>query len=134
MAYPTISDAIAFLPSRDLEATEEFYCGKLGLRLVVDQGACRIFQAAETAFFGFCSHLPLLPRPESVILTLVADDPDAWHRRCEEAGVETDGPPRANERFGIVHFFATDPNGYRVEFQKFVDPGWKAPHPERSEP
>lgn len=124
MPSPTTTDAIAFLPAADLEATSAFYSGKLGLRLAVDQGACRIFQAAERAFFGFCAHLPVLSNPESVILTLVTDDPEAWHRRCAEAGIETDGPPRFNEKFGILHFFASDPNGYRVEFQRFADPGW----------
>lgn len=26
----------------------------------------------------------------------------------------------------IYHFFATDPNGYRLEVQKFDDPDWDA--------
>ena len=116
-----------FLPTLDLEATTAFYQDKLGLPLVLDQGACRVFKANGSAFFGFCTHLQPLSEPESVILTLVTDDPDAWHRYCVRAGIATDGPSRTNEKFGIRHFFAKDPNGYRIEFQRFLNPNWSQP-------
>jgi len=29
--------------------------------------------------------------------------------------------PSVNERFGIYHFFLKDPDGHRVEIQKFLD-------------
>jgi len=127
MDTPSITGAITFLPTNNLEATKEFYSERLGLKLVVDQGVCLIFKVTDAAFFGFCNHIQPLPNPDSVILTIVTDDPDAWHRHCQNAGIETDGEPRMNERYGICHFFAKDPNGYRVEFQRFADENWRRP-------
>ncbi len=127
MASPSTTDAITFLPTNDLQATKEFYLERLGLPLVADQGVCLIFKVTDAAYFGFCSHLQTITKPDSVILTIVADDPDAWHRHCQHAGIETDSPPKLNKNYGIYHFFARDPNGYRVEFQRFDDPNWRVP-------
>ena len=52
---------------------------------------------------------------------LVSDDVDGWHARLTAAGAEIDGPPHVLEQFGIYTFFARDPNGYRIEFQKFLE-------------
>lgn len=127
MDTPSISDAITFLPARNHQATKEFYLERLGFPLVADQGVCLIFKVTEGAYFGFCNHIQPLPNPQSVILTIVTDDPDAWHRHFQNAGIETDGAPRMNERYGIYHFFVKDPNGYRVEFQRFADEEWRKP-------
>lgn len=62
--------------------------------------------------------------PDRVVLTLVTDDVSGWHARLTEAGARVDGPPRQNERFRIFHFYAFDPDGYRVEIQRFDDPAW----------
>lgn len=115
---------IAFLPTRDLEAAHEFWHGRIGLELVLDQGVCRIYRAASGGFLGFCrSSEP--PEPAGrVVLTLVTDDVEAWHRRLVADGVRTDGEPRLNERFRIFHFFAEAPDGYRLEVQRFEDPRW----------
>jgi catechol 2,3-dioxygenase-like lactoylglutathione lyase family enzyme len=115
--------SIVFLRCRDLEATTRFYRGVVGLPLVLDQGACRIFRASGSGFFGFCQGVP--PEPAGTLcLTLVVADVPGWHRRLVEAGARPDGPPRINEQYKIEHFFVDDPDGYRLEVQRFLDPGW----------
>jgi catechol 2,3-dioxygenase-like lactoylglutathione lyase family enzyme len=118
-------ESISFLPCLSLSATDRFYSSSLGLSLTLDQGSCRIYRVNEAAFWGFCEHLEPLSNPHSVILTIVADDVEGWFARLSSLGVEVDGEPRTNEKFGIFHFFAKDPNGYRVEIQRFSDRDWK---------
>ena len=31
-----------------------------------------------------------------------------------------------SEQFNVYCFFVLDPNGYRIEFQQFLDPAWAA--------
>lgn len=109
-----IESFVTFLPVRDLEATHAFYHGLLGLPLVRDQGRTRIYQVSDGAYLGFT-------RDDSrartrVILSLISD-PDDWYIKLCDAGVKTDAPPRKHPQLGFRHFFAQDPDGYRVEFQ-----------------
>ena len=118
--------AITFLPTVDLEATTRFYRDGLRLPMVLDQHTCRIFRISKESFVGFCSHTGTVPEPaSSVIVTLLVADVPAWYARCQSEGLETDGEARINERFAIEHFFIRDPNGYRVEIQRFLDPDWQ---------
>ena len=117
-------EAITFLPSGNLEATSNFYLNYFGLKLAVDQGACQIFRVAKNAYWGFCTHITPLETPNSVILTLVRDDVDEMYHHFTDLGLVTDGAPRWNEQFGIYHFFVQDPDGYRVEIQRFRDTRW----------
>lgn len=115
---------LVFLPVVDLDATHRFYADILGLTLALDQGACRIYRVAEGCYWGFCHASEPHADPSKTILTLESSNVEAWHAKLTSAGVETDGPPRENPRFKIFHFFATDPNGYRLEVQRFLDPNW----------
>jgi catechol 2,3-dioxygenase-like lactoylglutathione lyase family enzyme len=114
---------LSFYGVRDLTATRDFYERDLGLRLARDQGSCLIF-AAGAAFVGFCQRddASALDGELAPILTFVTDEVDACYARLRRLGVETEAPPRENDRFGIYHFFARDPDGYRVEVQRFDDP------------
>lgn len=118
-------ESITFLPCVSLSSTHEFYASGLELGLTLDQGSCRIYRVNESAFWGFCEHLEPISNPHSVILTLVTEDVEGWFSRLSQKGLDVDGEPRMNEKFGIFHFFVKDPNGYRVEIQRFSDPSWK---------
>lgn len=120
---PSIDALITFLPVRDLDRTEHFYRDLIGLRLVVDQGRCRIYEAGRTGYLGFCRS-DEIPHGGRIVLTLVTEDPDAWHRRLAAAGAEP-GPVQENETFRIRHFYLPDPDGYLVEFQRFWDDDWR---------
>jgi len=112
---------VAFYRTDNLEATHQFYHEWLGLPLYKDQGACRIYQISSTALIGFCTHFPEV-EPDGVILTFLTDAVDAIYEGLTETrGVVIEQPPRENPDFKIYHFFLRDPNGYKVEIQKFLD-------------
>lgn len=113
---------ITFLPTADLTACAHFYETVMLLPLAVDQGSIRIYQVATGGFLGFCQSDDPAPNDERIILTFVCDDVDGWHARLRTQGIATDGTPRVNEKYQIYHFFAHDPDGYRIEVQRFLHP------------
>ncbi|MFV9504824.1 MAG: VOC family protein [Oscillochloridaceae bacterium umkhey_bin13] len=120
---PTVfSGMITFVPVADLAASAHFYETVLLLRQVVDQGGIKIYEGAPGGYLGICQSDGPLTADERLILTLVTDQVDAWHTRLQAQGVATDAPPRENPRFQIYHFFARDPDGYRIEIQRFLHP------------
>ncbi len=112
---------IGFYPCRDLKRTTAFYRA-LGLDLARDQGSCVIFRVARGGFLGFCQHDETLPHHPGLILTLVLDDVKGAYERLLELGAPTEGPPEHSDTFGITHVFARDPDGYRLELQRFDTP------------
>jgi catechol 2,3-dioxygenase-like lactoylglutathione lyase family enzyme len=114
---------ITFCYTRDLPATARFYEQTLGLPLVLDQGGCRIYRGAGDAYLGFCGREEA-PVPQGVLLTLVTDDVDGWHRKLAAEGVPFEKEPAHNPEYRIYHCFFRDPNGYMLEIQRFDDPDW----------
>ena len=117
---------VSFAFVRDLDAAQQFYTGQLGLELVTDQGACRIYRVAEGGFLGLCTHRPPTP-PDAVILTLVRDDVEEFCEQLAARGVEFEKSPTHNSRFGITQAFLRDPDGNLVEIQRFDDTEWSRP-------
>jgi predicted enzyme related to lactoylglutathione lyase len=113
---------ISFYPCHDLAATADFYGRDLRLKLARDQGSCLIFQAAGRGYLGFCHHDGALPKHLGLIITLLIDDVDGAYQRLRSLNVEVEDKPKVNEHYGIYHFFARDPSGYRVEIQRFLEP------------
>lgn len=119
-----VTGFITFLKTTRSEETRQFYGESIGLDLVLEQAHCWIYRVAGGAYLGFCDADAPSLGPEKVVLTLLTDDVPAWHAKLSAAGVVTDGPPRENQTYHIEHFYATDPNGYLVEVQRFLDPHW----------
>lgn len=113
---------IAFYPCHDLAATTDFYTRDVGLALARDQKSCVIFKVASEAYVGFCQHEGEIPYHEGVIITLLTEEVDEVYQRLLRLNVETEGKPKQNDSFGIYHFFARDPDGYRLELQRFSEP------------
>ena len=109
---------IVFMGTGNMEKTHSFYSGLCGLKLYLDQGGCRIYSVEGGGKIGFCSHIK--PEGGEALLTLVTDRVDEVYETFVKAGVEVDGNPRINEKYGIYHFFAKDPDGHRLEVQKFL--------------
>lgn len=114
-----LSGLIVFLGTADLEQTDRFYSG-LGFKLFKDQGVCRIYDVPGGGRLGFCTHLPVVRGEKSPIITLLIDDVDGVYNRLLAAGIRPH-PPRVNPKFKVYHFFVSDPNGYWVEVQRFLD-------------
>ena len=121
-----IDSQITFCSVSDLERTSRFWGERMGLELVLDQGTCRIYHTTGKAYLGFCQR-DSVAAVEQIILTIVSEEVDAWHARLVASGAEIDHEPRHNPAYGIYHFFARDPDGYRVEIQRFDDSAWNSP-------
>jgi catechol 2,3-dioxygenase-like lactoylglutathione lyase family enzyme len=131
MTPPDFRQQVTFCYVPDLAAAATFYEQVLGLPLVLDQGACRIYRVTPAAFIGFCTSTTNVQAREAsgVILTLVVagkEAVDAWaeHLRASGNGRWIERDPALNERFNIYHLFLRDPAGYLVEIQAFLDPSW----------
>ena len=120
---------ITFLYVADLERSSGFYQAVMGLRLVLDQGGCRIFEVSEGAYLGVCASRPERVGGPGALVTFVTDDVDALHDRLAESGSQIESPPRHNEEYRIYHFYGHDPDGNRFEVQRFDDESWNVAEP-----
>lgn len=121
-AMTAFDGQIVFLPVADLARSAVFYEQLLLLPLALEQPEIKIYRVRAGAFLGLCQSGGPLAADDRLILTLVSEQVDAWHERLAAQGVPTEGPPRENARYRIYHFFARDPDGYRVEIQRFLHP------------
>jgi catechol 2,3-dioxygenase-like lactoylglutathione lyase family enzyme len=119
-----ITEQITFIYVKDLNRSKDFYEGLLGFKLVLDQGSCRIVQSVGNSYLGYCEKGGGVSGPSDIILTFVTPDVDGWYGKLKEAGAKLESPPLLNEKFNIYHFFLIDPDGYKLEFQRFEDPNW----------
>ena len=119
---------VSFIFTRDLDESAAFYGATLGLPLVLDQGACRIFRVSRDGFLGVCRCSEQRPSSaDGTIITLVTDDVDGWYERLKAKGVAFDTAPTETAEYNIYHCFLRDPDGYQVEIQSFRDPAWPKP-------
>jgi catechol 2,3-dioxygenase-like lactoylglutathione lyase family enzyme len=115
-----VQKQIVFLPTNDLKATTHFYKNLLKLELFIDQGDCVIFKSCENGYIGFCNR-PVDIVSGKIILTLIVENVDlVFEKLTSDRNIQVT-PPTTNTKYRIYHFFLTDPNGYLVEFQKFLD-------------
>ena len=122
---PPIHQQVTWVYTQDLDTTTPFYEQILGLPLILDQGTCRIYRSSATSFLGVCRTRPGREvEPRGLVLTLVTPDVDLWYARLRAAGVQVLAAPQHSAQFNVYSFFALDPNGYRIEFQRFLDPAW----------
>lgn len=117
---PRFDSQITFYYTDNLSRTAEWYEQVLGLELAIDQGVCRIYRVAGQGFLGFCERAAVGIHHDDIILTFITDEVDQWHERLRQFDAIVIGQPEVNEKFGIYHFFARDPNGYRIEIQRFL--------------
>jgi len=117
---------ITFLLVADLEKSTTFYRDTLGLRVVLDQGDCRIMQVADAAFIGVCERQGRTDH-DSVLVTLVTDQVDERHDELVAAGVLCEKEPQLHPDYDVYHAFYRDPDGFLVEIQRFLDPSWPRP-------
>lgn len=122
---PPIHQQVTWVYTQDLEVTAPFYEDTLGLQLILDQSACRIYRSSESSFLGLCRARPGREvEPRGIVLTLVTPDVDGWYAHLLATGVPLEGAPVRSGQFNVYSFFTRDPNGYRIEFQQFLDPAW----------
>jgi hypothetical protein len=127
---------IVFYQTDSLDDVASFYRDRVGMGLWLDQGVCRILRHGNM-LLGFCSRTERetgsgasdsagLNRNGCADTTGVitfffprTDDVDRAYRELADVAVSE---PRHNERIGIYHFYAKDPEGRDIEFQCFEHP------------
>jgi catechol 2,3-dioxygenase-like lactoylglutathione lyase family enzyme len=115
---------IVFLYYRDIPAAQRFYEDVIGLRLAVDQGFAKIYQISLTSFIGLVDERQGLHRASEakpVTLSFVTDQVDAWYEYLVSRGVGMRGPVGDATRHPTRGFVAIDPEGYFLEFERFLD-------------
>ena len=115
-----VQKQIVFLPTNDLRATIHFYQNLLKLKLFIDQGDCVIFKSCENGYIGFCKR-PVNIVEGKIVLTLIVENVDLAFETLTSEGIIQATTPTKNPKYRIYHFFITDPNGYLVEIQNFLD-------------
>jgi catechol 2,3-dioxygenase-like lactoylglutathione lyase family enzyme len=109
---------ILFLNTPDLDAVRKFYQAKIGMSLWLDQGDCTILQHGNL-MLGFCQgdFISL-----GGIITFFYESDEEVDEIYQKLVSEAESPPRVNDKFGIYHFYAKDPEGRHLEFQCFQHP------------
>jgi catechol 2,3-dioxygenase-like lactoylglutathione lyase family enzyme len=121
---PGVQANIVFLYYRDVPAAQRFYEDVIGLRLAVDQGFSKIYQVSPTSFIGLVDESQGLHRAseaKAVTVSFVTEKIDEWYAYLLSKGVKMRGPIGDATRHPTRGFVAYDPEGYYLEFERFLD-------------
>lgn len=114
---------IFFFYYKDLEKALDFYRRVFNFTLEIDQGWCKILKINESAYLGLVDERKgslKWVKDKGALLTLVVDDVEAWHEDLSKKGIPGLTPIFTNEEIGVKGFFFEDPEGYKIEIQKFL--------------
>ena len=120
----TVQANIVFLYYRDVPAAQRFYEDIIGLTLTVDQGFSKIYQVSPTSFIGLVDESQGLHRAseaKAVTVSFVTEQIDEWYAYLQSKGVKVRGPIGNATRHPTRGFVAYDPEGYYLEFERFLD-------------
>ena len=106
---------IVFLGTQKLLDLKEFYLDQVGCELWLDQRDCLIFKHGNF-LFGFCERDHV---DKEGIIAFFYDKKEGVDRFYEKFKETALSQPGMNEKYGVYQFFATDPEGRKVEFQYF---------------
>jgi nitroreductase len=113
-----IMAGIVFLKTNNLDVMKEFYIGRAGMRLWLEQEDCAIFQHGNL-LLGFCQRDEI---DSCGIVTVFYEQKAAVDAAYRELSDCAEDKPKMNEKYQIYHFFARDPEQRLVEFQSFLHP------------
>jgi predicted enzyme related to lactoylglutathione lyase len=118
-----IEGMITFTYHEDLEAADRFYGDALELRRVMDRDWVKIFKLGADSHVGLVDSEKGYLKPSEdkpVMLTIMVDDAEAWHRMLTEKGVEINHPPKESDEIHMKGFLTWDPSGYVIEILEFL--------------
>ncbi len=128
-AYPSIRANLVFFYYRDLEKAKRFYEEILGLERVLDYGFASIHRITQSSYLGLVDESRGMHRasePKTVTLSFLTAEIDGWYQYLKSCEVPMRGPVRDATRHATRGFVAFDPEGYFLEFERFLD------HPENA--
>lgn len=105
-----------FVRTNDLKPLREFYIDHLGMESWLEQPGIAIL-SHENLLVGF--HETQDVDRDSLITFWYRSraEVDAMHAQFRDCALSE---PAVNSTFGIYNFFATDPDGRKIEFQAFL--------------
>lgn len=115
---------IVFFYYEDLDRALRFYEDTLGLELVLDYGFAKVLIISPTSYIGLVDEKEGMHRasePKTVTLSFVTDEIDAWYRHLTARGVTIRSELGDATRHPTRGFVAADPEGYYLEFERFLD-------------
>jgi catechol 2,3-dioxygenase-like lactoylglutathione lyase family enzyme len=123
-----IENSVIFFPCIDIEETHRFYAETVGLRLsqIQSGGACRIYDTGY-GYIGFCQYddgRPIPSGPTGMCISLNCPNEaavDHCYGVLTKKGVPVLSPPQRHTKFPVYGCFFSDPNGYKVEFQRILE-------------
>jgi len=122
-AMKGIEGMITFTYHDDVEAADSFYGETLGLKRVMDRDWVKIFKLGADSHVGLVDSERGYLKPSKdkpVMLTIIVEDAEAWHRSLTEKGVKTNHPPRESDEIHMKGFLTRDPSGYVIEILEFL--------------
>ncbi len=121
---PPIKANLVFLYYRDLPKAQAFYEDVLGLPRVLDYGFATIHRISPTCYVGLVDESKGMHRatePKTVTLSFVTHEIDEWYEYLVRKNVEMRRPVRNLTRIPVRGFLAYDPEGYFLEFEKYLE-------------
>jgi len=115
---------IIFFYYKNLDVAQQFYEDVLGLEVVLDYGFAKVFRISQTLFLGIVDEQKGMHRaeePKTVTLSFVTNEIDEWYDYLSVQGVDISGPVKDASRHPTRGFVAYDPEGYYLEFERFLD-------------
>jgi catechol 2,3-dioxygenase-like lactoylglutathione lyase family enzyme len=108
---------IVFLATERLDEVKEFYTDRLGMQVWIEQEDCAILRE-DNLILGFCQR-------ESAdtggIITFWYGSNKEVDEAYEMYKDIAESEPAVNDRYNIYHFFFRDPEGRKLEIQRFLD-------------
>ena len=108
---------IIFLSTRKLEEIVEFYGSRFDMNVWMEQEDCTILRE-DNLILGFCQRETA--DTCGIITFWVGSNKEVDDLHARHADI-AEGEPRVNETYNIYHFFMRDPEGRRLEIQRFLD-------------
>ena len=122
-AISGLEGSITFFYYDDLAKADNFYSEIMGFETVVDVEFAKVYKISEGAHVGIVdgnvgSMKPTKDKP--VMLSVLVEDADAWHKYLTEKGVDVMGPPRKPEYLEMKVFLLKDTEGYILEILEWI--------------
>ncbi len=107
---------LIFFSTRELEKIVDFYTTRLGMDIWLEQADCIILKH-DNLMLGFCQRQET--GKDGMITFYYETEKEVDEAYLRHKDISTT-EPKLNEKYNIYHFFATDPEGRDLEFQKFL--------------
>ena len=110
-----IMNGIIFFGTNKLEEIEKFYIETVGCEVWLRQADCTVLKFGNMVF-GFCQREQA---ETNGILCFVLPGRAEVDEYYDKLKIKADDHPQLNEKYKIYHFFASDPENRKIEFQSF---------------